>query len=96
MIPQERSQPIAAEWTRQPGDTIETDEKIRKDPQYQVTQKSPSNSPDHFGPPSKNVRTQNNQKGPQEQSGPLKIFSVMDTDEKPSKVNIQVVRLRNL
>ena len=88
MIPQECRRPIASDWTRQSGDKRDTAKKIRTDTQDRVAQKAPSSSPDQFGAPSENVRTRNNQKVPQEQSGALKILSGMDTAEKPEKSNI--------
>ena len=82
MIPQELRQTISAEWKRQPGDKRETAKKISTYPQEQVDQKARWIPLDHLGTPSEKTKTQNNQKEPQEQRIPLKIFPQMDTYEK--------------
>ena len=96
MIPQECRQPIASKWMRQSVDKRDTEEKIRTDPQDQVTQKAPSSSSDLFGRPSKNAEIFKKRKDPQECSGSLERLSRSDTSEKPQKANIQGVRLRTL
>ena len=70
MIPQERCQPIATEWTRQPGENMETTNKVWTDPQDQVAQKHISSSSYHFRAPPKIPEIQNDRREtPLEQVG---------------------------
>ena len=95
-IPRDCWKDTAIEGVIQPGHKRETSRTLERNIKpfcAEITCKFHQNILD---PPSKMSETLRNWKDPQEQSGPPKILSILDTAKNPARENIQGVGIHNL